>query len=313
MIGRAVVSSLVLVAGFCQAGQAQVSLAYKFNEGEKEKDRTVVKVHQTLTIGGNDIQTDSDVAVVASLAVGKRGEDGTLPLVHKVESLRTQLMLPGGLSLSFDSANPDAKIDNPQIAFLGDVFKAAAGMEYTVVLDAKGEARSVEKVESRLVKLDDLDPKARDLIKGKFDAEKHLKEFRQNHANLPTILVREGEPWDRTEVANLGGGQTLTFKNRYEYRGTVELDCCTLDKIDVKAREVTYEMAADSPSPLKLVNSDLKIESSEGTILFDRKLGRIHERKQAIRIKGDLTFKVGEMELPSKLELTLDTATTQEP
>ena len=139
------------------------------------------------------------------------------------------------------------------------------------------------------------------------------EQFRQSHANLPAILVREGEPWDRTEVAHLGAGQSLTIKKRYEYRGTVEHDCCTLDKIDVKSRDVTYEMAADSPSPLKLVKGDLKVETSEGTILFDRKRGLIVERKGVDRIKGELTFKAGETELPAKLDLTLDIATTLEP
>ena len=312
MLGRAV-TPLVLVAVLAQPGRAQVSLAYKYPEGEATKNRTVVKTHQVLTLAGNDIATDSDQTIVTSLAVGKRDGDGNLPVVQKVESLRAQLSLPGGLSVSFDSANPDAKIDNPQLAFLGDVFRASSGLSFTVVLDAKDGAKAVEKIESRLVKFDDLDPKAKELVKGEFDAERLLKQFRQAHANLPEILVRVGEPWDLTESSALGGGQTLTFKNRYEYRGTVEHDCCTLDKIDVKAREVTYEMAADSPSPLKLDKSDLKIESSGGTILFDRKRGLIVERKDVTRIKGEMTFKAGEVELPATLDLTLDVATNLEP
>ncbi len=310
---RIPLASLVLLAGMAQGVQAQVKLEYEFAEGASWKSKTAVKVHQVLTIAAKDLPTDSEQTAVSLLSVGNRDADGHLPVSRKVESFRARLALPGGLHVAFDSANPDAKIENPDLAFLGDVFKVASGLSYTIFLDARDQAQAVEKVESGTVKLDDLDPKAKGLLKGVFEGDRLLREFRQDHGNLPAILVREGEPWDRTEVAELGAGQTLTFKVRYEYRGTVEHDCCTLDKIDVKVREVSYAMAADSPSPLKLVKEDLKVDSSEGTILFDRKLGRVVEHKVVSRIKGDLTFQAGEQELPATLDLNLDNATTQEP
>jgi hypothetical protein len=67
-------------------------------------------------------------------------------------------------------------------------------------------------------------------------------------------------------------------------------------------------MDPNVPSPLKVTQSELKIASSEGTILFDRAEGRVQESKSLTRIKGDLTFLVNGMDFPSTLELTFDSA-----
>ena len=58
-------------------------------------------------------------------SIGKRAGDSTLPIQEKVESLRTELTIPGGIQITYDSKDPDAKIDNEQLKFLEDVFKFA--------------------------------------------------------------------------------------------------------------------------------------------------------------------------------------------
>ena len=42
-----------------------------------------------------------------------------------------------------------------------------------------------------------------------------------------------------------------------------------LEKISQKVLEVKYDTDAKEKLPLKVVKSDLKVQSSEGTILFD--------------------------------------------
>ena len=45
-------------------------------------------------------------------------------------------------------------------------------------------------------------------------------------------------------------------------------------------------MDPNSPSPLKVTKSDLKVESGDGTILFDRDGGKVVSTKGKIHIKG---------------------------
>ena len=71
--------------------------------------------------------------------------------------------------------------------------------------------------------------------------------------------------------------------------------------------EVTYKQDPDANTPLKAVKSNLKVESSEGTILFDREEGHVVSRKDKMRIKGDMTFSARGTELPGALDLRIET------
>lgn len=312
MIRRGLVLALVVLGAVAPAAQAQVKLEYKYPEGRKSSYRASIKTHQVLSILGMDVETEADQSTVSSEAVGKRNADGTLPLTQKIESVRAQLSLPGGINVNFDSADPNAKIDNPQVAFLGEVFKALVGVSYTVVLDPKNKAKFVEGTETFDAALDKLDPKAAAVLRGRLGAEKLKRSFEEEHSDLPEVLARPGETWETTKVMDLEADQSLTFRNRYEYLGTVEKDGKQLDKIGVRALSVVYAVDPKSPSPLKVNKSDLKIDSSEGTILFDREAGQTVESKSVTRIKGDLTLVLNDKELPSTLDLTLDVAAVRE-
>ena len=151
------------------------------------------------------------------------------------------------------------------------------------------------------------------MVRSQLESDKLKKEFEQSHRNLPDVLARPGESWERTETVDVGGGQTLTFRKKYEYAGTEKKGDKTLDKITSKAIEVKYSMDPNAESPLKVTKSDLKVESSDGTILFDREAGCIVEAKGKTHIKGSMTFSIQGQELPGELDLTLDTTTQLQP
>jgi hypothetical protein len=209
--------------------------------------------------------------------------------------------------VTYDSANPPAKkSDNPLIAMFEEVFRVMTDMAYTVVLDKDNKVAAVEGAEKIQEKAGELDPMVAKLLKGQVEADKFKHDFEQRVGSFPTILVRQGEPWERTEVMELGAGQTFTFKKRYEYVGTVEQDGATLDRIDVKVLSVAYAIDPNADEQVKVNNSDLKVESTDGSILFDRKAGVAVDRKSVTRIKGEMTLLAGGMDLPAKLDLTLD-------
>jgi hypothetical protein len=297
----------LLALAFSQAAQAQVKLEYKFPEGKKLTYKTTLKLHQVLTLMGMEIPSDVDETIVSSRTIGKRRDDSNVPVHEKVESLHAEMTFPGGIKVTYDSSQPEAKIDNDQLAFLGEVFKLAKETAYTVVLDSQNKVKAVEGTEKLLEKADKLEPMARDTIRGRLQADKLKTQFEQSHRNVPDVLARIGEPWERDETMELGGGQTMTLHKKYEYAGTEKKGDKTLDKITSKVMDVKYKMDPDTPSPLKVTKSDLKVESSDETILFDREAGCVVESQGKIRIKGPMTFSAGGQEIPGELDLTLQT------
>jgi hypothetical protein len=262
---------------------------------------------------GMEIETSEDRSMVTSLTTGKRRADSTLPVERKVESLRAEMALPGGINLKFDTADPNAKIDAPQLAFLGELFKLAGEVVYTIVLDDHNKVKAVEGTEKLKEKAEKLEGPAKDLMSKQFESEKLKRSFEQETQILPDVLTRPGESWERTQVAEIGGGQTLSFRKKFEYTGTEKQGDKTLDKITTKVLDVKYQTEADSNLPLKPVKSELKPEASGGTILFDREAGHVVNSTEKIRIKGDITFSANGQELPSTLDLTIETNVELQP
>ena len=312
---RRMLATMALVGALCPAVRAQVKLEYKPAEGTTQRHKTAVKLQQVLSIAGMDVATAGETDLVTTTANGKRKADGTLPIVITLDSTRSKITVMGQ-EYVVDSADKDAKIDFEPLAFLGDLVKATRGASYTVVLDAKNGVKFVEGVEKNLEKVGDLSKQAAAELKSRFDAERIKREYREAHGYLPDGLVREGEPWERTETMEIGAGQTLTLKKRYEYKGTVTKDGKTLDKIGVKVLDVTFKMDPNAEAPAKVTKSDLKVDSSDGTILFDREAGAAVEHEETYRVKGDMTIVISingeDKELPAKLDLTIGSATTLE-
>jgi len=303
-----------LALGWPGTAQAQVKLEHKFPEGKKLTYKTTSKTRQVLTVAGTQIESEEDRTIVSSLTAGKRRGDSNLPVERKIGSLRTVLSLPGDIKVTCDSKDPNAKIDNPDLAFLADLFKFTSEIDYTVVLDAQNKVTAIEGTEKLQEKADKLNPAARDLVRSQFDSDKLKREFEQELRRLPDVLARPGESWERTEVVEIGSGQTLTFQKTYEYVGTEKKGDKTLDKISSKTTKVDLKQDPASNPQLKVEKGDLKVESSDETILFDREEGRVVTAQGKFRVKGDnMTFSVNGMELTGSLDLTIETNTELQP
>jgi hypothetical protein len=311
---RAGIGVVWLVFAWSQAAQAQVKLEYKFPEGEKLTFKSTVKTKQVLTLQGMDIETETEQVAVTSQTIGKRRDDSNIPIEEKAESLHLELSLPGGTSLTFDSTNPDAKIDNPGLAFLGEALKLASETKYTVVVDAHGKVKAIEGNEKIVEKAEKLSPQARDLIHGRMETDKLKQRFEQEHGNLPDVLARPGETWERTEILDISGGQILSFKKKYEYLGTEKKGNKTLDKIKTRVTEVELKQDGAANSPLKIVKSNIKVDSSEATLLLDREEGHVVSLKGKFRLTGDkMIYSINDMEIPGALDLTMETEIELQP
>ena len=293
--------------GYADQAQAQVKLEYRFPEGRALKYKATVKTKQTLTIQGMEVETSSEQASVTRQTTGKKRDDSNIPVEEKIESVRIELSLPGGINLTIESNEPDAKIDNPQLAFLGEAIKANSGAAYTVVLDGQNKVKAVEGTEKILEKAEKLSEQARNLITAQMKTEKLKRRFEQEHGNLPEVLARPGDTWERNEVIDISGGQILAFKKKFEYAGTEALNNKTLDKIKTTVTGVEIKSEGDGDAPFKLLKSELKVLESDGTVLFDREGGHVVSQKSKLHVKGDkVTYSFNGNELPGAIEFSMD-------
>jgi hypothetical protein len=280
------------------ASHAAEKIERKYVENSKQVQQTEQKTEQTLTIAGMPLETKVSATQVADVVVGKRDDAGKLPIDEKIRSLQTSMSLPGGLSLDFDSADPDKKAENELLEPVLDIFRAILKNPIHVVVDREdrvAEAKLADNAQDNL-------PKE---IKTVLSPERLKRNHEQDWMFLPDKAVNVGDEWERFIDKDLGGGQTMNFKIKYSYAGAENKDGKTLHKFNLAYQEVTYAMDPNANPMVQVSKSDLKIPKASGTILYDPATGEIPLRESEVKITGTLTLVVNGQELPSDLDLTL--------
>jgi len=299
------VFSLALVALTMCYGQvsAQVALQVRFAPGTKSTSETDVKTHQILTLAGMDVETRSSTFSITTKSIGERAADGTLPIQEKIDVLQTEVGLPGGTTLQFDSSNPEKKAGNPLLEPLLERLRVSFQNPVTVLLDDKNKIKEIKFPEGVVESLDASN-------KSLFDPVKRKKAAEQARGYLPDEPVKPGESWERATEADFGGGQTMSFRTKYTYVGTVEIDGQMFDKITGNVFEVSYSV--DQAAPIRVAKSDLKVTESNETVLFDRGLGAVQQLQRKLRIEGPLTLVINGTNLDGKLDLTIEEKTKRQ-
>lgn len=294
------------VAGWSLPAEAQVKLQHKLNESRKSTTHTTMKIKQTLTLAGMGLDSESDRFVIATRQSGKRDAEGNLRVEQKTDKLTVTAKLPGGLSLTFDSDDPNKKADNPALEPLLQVMRASAAARTVFVFDKSGKVAAVEGLDKAAEGLPEE-------LRGDFNPELVKKVANQELENLPNDPVKPGDTWTRNSELPLGSGQMMALTTEYKYVGDVQEGNQTFDKIEAKTTAVSFSIAADSNLPLKVTKSDLKPTESSEVLLFDRGAGEWHSMKAKLRIQGNLDFEINNMPFPGKLDLTIEHETSRQP
>jgi hypothetical protein len=304
---------LVLACSAAAWAQAEVKLETKFPEGQTLRYRIRTSINQLVKNLGMEMPSNRDRTIIRSEAIGKRRADATLPVAVKVESLRERQRLPGGLDVNYDSKDAVAKVANSDLDFFKDLYKVEGQVAYTVVLDGKNKVKAIEGADVLRERVDRLDPSAAILIRSRMAADTLKQDFEQSLGVLPDGSVKPGASWERTEAIDIGAGLELVLHKKYEYAGTEKRGNKTLDKITAKVLDAKYRQDADSSSPLKLTKSEPKVNTSEGTVFFDREVGRIVESRERCELTGSLTLSAQGQEQRITFDLTIRTEVQLQP
>lgn len=300
--------TLCLVAGMNALASAQVKLERKLKEGSTRSIDVTTRLEQKLTIANMETETGSDTHTSVKVTTGKRDESGILRVEEKIESLQITTKVQG-TEYIFDSANPD-KAGGGALEMMRPVHKA---MSRRTTITSYDKDNKISQIAFDQDVLNDLSDDLRKLVKGQLDPESLKKAANEELERLPTEPVKKGDSWERTTNSNLGAGQIMRVSTRYTYEGEIEKDGRKLDKITSKVLSTDFSLEADSPLPLTVKGSELKPAESKGELLFDRELGQVVSSTSSVQIVGDITFVINNMELPSKLDLKIESSMQPRP
>ena len=267
------VLTLVGIIAMSRASVAQVQLELKIPAGKKATVATDTVSNQVLTLAGMNIESKSEQNLVSSVTFSKIGADGGYRVEHKTESLQARVKA-AGMEFAFDSVNPDKEADNAVGKQVAEIFRATMKGVWTSVHDKTNRAVAIEGIDKLL---EGASPETAAAMRTQLDPDYLKDTINKKLDRIPAKPIKKGDSWEQTEPARVGGGQTLTFKQRFTYTGPIEKNGAKLERIEIATTEVQYEIGADSPLPLKLVKSDLKVSNAKGEILFDRQLGNVVE------------------------------------
>jgi hypothetical protein len=298
--------------------RAQVVLDQSPLSGRKYLTRESTKVDQTLggeTVGFR-VKTDEVANIIES--IGQHGADGTVPITFTIDSIKWRMSIPvvggrvdEGLEISVDSQAQKTHCNKPEYSYLADAYNALKGWTYSINADKQHTIKVIEGINRNFAIRLGLPIEAIALLRSRFNDVQIRREYERSRLGLPTGQVRVGDTWDRSEwIDPLVTDVPINLKRRYVYKGEIEkqgrrLDLITLSVMDAKAGVDTEE-----PGSRKLISKSLKIESSEGRILFDREQNRIVSRWEKTRFSGSLTEIRKDRNTPLFIDVAFECSTT---
>lgn len=298
-ISLCALTGLVVVGMTTATASAQTSFEYgpTFTTGQVIKTEVSIEADQDLTIAGMLLESGNTSFVVTEETV-TQANGSTAKFTGKIASFQANINLPGGLSINFDSGNPDAA--NEQVGPLAQV------VEFMKLMSTATWTKTMKDGEVVAVKYaDELTNNVPEAFRSEIDPENEIKQHRQMVARLPETPVSKGDTWKRNQEINIGQGQTFFTESEFTYLGSEMHNGKPMEKIGSKILTLKYDLGNGAAIPLELKSSDLKVESSEGVLWYDPATKGIPEANESFHVTGTMTFIANGMELPAELDLTM--------
>jgi len=301
MFKRTLFPALTLALLIAPLASAQIVIKPRVEAPGSFETKQHVKLKQTLSIMGQNIDTANERKITATTDVSKPDSDGTVTYSTKYSTYQATISLPGGVELEFDS-NGENTPQGTQLDFMLPVLAALSKSTTTTVYDKNGDVLNIEvKAEG----LDTLDGQAKAMLGGDLDSDA-LKERAQSELDdFNDKPVKVGDSWESETTLDLGQGVLFELTSNQKYVGTVQQDRKTLHKVEIKYTEVDFEQPAAGPGAPAVTESDLEIITGTATLLFDAEKGRVVTSKFDLEVSGKITLTIADMDLPANLALEI--------
>jgi len=270
MLRRAWIGAVLVFGGLSVPAYGQVTLKWKFNEGDKFYVEDVSTMKQKIGFMGKDIDQTQKTTMVTSYTVKKKTGNEVV-LEQKIEGVDVKVM--GGLGGDLDKMMEKLK-----------------GAKFTLTLNPKeGKITKFEGYEDFIKALTEGNEEVGKFIKMMLSEDVLKKSSEEAFGFLPGKAVAKGDSWKKEQSIPFGPLGSFKTVNNYTYQGKEE----NLEKIGLKA-ELTYSPPkGDAGFGLfKIVKGNLKSEGARGTLIFDADKGRLSKYSMAMVFRGSLTMDI---------------------
>jgi len=252
---------------FVSTAHAQQTLVAKYRQGDRTQTETRNETVSTITAPGQPqpLKSSSLHTINTVEQVGEV-EPTQASVTKAIERIRLSIKGPQGVPINFDSAEEQESAG--PLAQVAPLLRALIGLEFTSVMNARGEMISSDAGERMAAALK-RDPQ----LAGTFEKvlpEDSLKEI----AGMSALILPEGpvQPGDTWKTSK-------TLKNPLLGKQNVEITYTYAGPIEHEGRQVariTYEQLYEfGQTPAEQLKVKVNQQSFLGEILFDPEVGRM--------------------------------------
>lgn len=277
---------LVFALALPSAAQAQVTLAWKLDAGERFALEETVQSRQTIKLMNTETRQDLDQTRHSRVSVLKRNPDGTLILEQKIDKVKVQ---HGG-------DGPDANTK---------VLKQLEGASFWFHLDVKHKIGRVEGYDALIKQLAKDNRADAKLIRSVFTEDSFRRSVDTWLGFLPAEPVDKGATWKHKSSLPLGPLGAVAIDTTYKL---TDFDKKTqIAAMSFSGIGIYQAPAEDADLPLKVSGGSLRLAKYGGTITFNADKGRLVRLEAQMSLRGKLTAGIRDasMELELSQEQTL--------
>jgi hypothetical protein len=262
----------LIVAGWISSAQAQVTLAWKFQEGETLYVENVQVRKQSLESGGKSLNKKTETTTtVTSLKVKEVSPRGTV-LEIKIEDRKFESDASGDGS--------DAKL---AAKMKGAVFK--------VVLDQAAKITKMTGYDDFIKKLAEGDEQLEKMARAGLSEDVLKKSIEETFASLPGRPVVKGDSWKVESTEPLGPFGAFKVVKTLTYQGKDKGG----ELVSISAVR-TYTPPSGEGALLKVTKGSLKADDVKESFVFDADKGRLVRGNNHVVIRGALTVEYQKQE-----------------
>jgi hypothetical protein len=266
--------------------RAQVTLAWKLNQGDKFYLESVQTQKQTMELMGQKIPMNMETTNLFSFEVLKKSADETV-LKQTIENVKI-------------------KGEGPAAQAQEQVAEKIKGSVFTLTLGPKGRITKVEGLDAYINKAAGDNPLVGQMLKVMLTEEALTQAYSEIFSFAPDKPVTKGDAWKRDSALSLGPMGKFKIEQEYTYEGPAEGG----ERVTSKGAFKFEPSKGDGGGlPFKVTKGDFQTLEAKGEFLFDPKAGRPVRYTYKARLKGDMTLDAGGNEVAMTMDLDQETRT----
>lgn len=280
-----------LVLGVSTPASAQDAIAWRFKEGETLRYSTAMKMKQSMSLMGNDVNVDMDMKTATDAIVKKTSAGGPTTIEQKI------------VEMSGTMNGPMGNVD------MEEQLKALVGASYSVVLGPNGEVIEIKGLKEFLERAIGDNPVAGQMISAMMQEDNLKQQVASNFSFVPRKPVVKGDSWEQKASMPLGPMGKFLVDLKFTYAGMEKVDGKDLAKIDFVGKLKHEAGKPDDNAPFQVTQADFKSTSMSGTYYFDPAAGRLSHTTSKVSMQGDLTISVAGNAVPMSFKQDIEQTT----